>query len=196
VPKTKKQETGDIGEKIAGCFLVAKGFEIVGKNYRKPWGEIDIIVRKKGKIHFIEVKTVNIGGYYANVTCETSAYKGLPLRRSGEKRSDREMGDLGKRFLPLFKNFFIFVLNKLSQPEKAYSIREISDEEGRSEADGYRPEDNLHPWKLKRLKKAILSYLSEKRMSEEDDWQFDAVTVRIDEGRKSADVEYLEDIIL
>jgi Holliday junction resolvase-like predicted endonuclease len=90
----------------------------------------------------------------------------------------------------------IFTLNLLSRPEKAYVIHEISGEEGKSEADGYRPEDNLHPWKLKRLKKAILSYLSEKRMSEEDDWQFDAVTVRIDEERKTAEVEYLEDIIL
>jgi len=170
VPKTKKQETGDIGEKIAGRFLAAKGFEIIGKNYRKPWGEIDIIVQKAGKTHFIEVKTINIGRYFANVTCETP--------------------------LCFLKKCGIFTLNLLSRPEKAYVIHEISGEEGKSEADGYRPEDNLHPWKLKRLKKAILSYLSEKRMSEEDDWQFDAVTVRIDEERKTAEVEYLEDIIL
>ncbi len=33
-------------------------------------------------------------------------------------------------------------------------------------------------------------------MSEEDDWAFDAVTVRIDTKGKTAIVEYLEDIIL
>jgi len=38
--------------------------------------------------------------------------------------------------------------------------------------------------------------LEEKRMSEDDDWQFDAVTIRLNEKSKVAMVEYLEDIIL
>ena len=170
MPKTKKQETGDIGEKIAGRFLVSKGFEIVGWNYRKPWGEIDIIVRKKEKIHFIEVKTVNLWGPSFFVSRET-----------------------GYGYL---KKCQVFIADKISQPEKAYDLHEISNEERGGLTDEYRPEDNLHPWKLKRLKRAIQSYLAEKRMSEEDDWQFDAVTVRLYEKEKVAEIEYLEDIIL
>jgi len=72
-----------------------------------------------------------------------------------------------------------------------YSLREFS---GNNE--DYRPEDNLHPWKLQRLRRTIQSYLAEKRMSEEDDWQFDAVTVRLDEEKKIAEVEIIDDIIL
>jgi Holliday junction resolvase-like predicted endonuclease len=163
--KTEKRKIGDIGEKIAGRFLVSMGFEIVGWNYLKPWGEIDIIVKRKGKIHFVEVKTVSIAGFVAH---ETPNY---------------------------LKKCKTFLSDTLLKPEMAYDVREISgDEENR--VDEYRPEDNLHPWKLKRLKRAITSYLSEKRMSEEDDWQFDAVTVRIEEKGKTAMVEYLEDIIL
>ncbi len=169
MPKTEKQETGDIGEKIAGLFLKSRGFEIAGTNYRKPWGEIDIIVRKKGKIHFIEVKTVKLREKTSSVSCETNI--GF-FRKSGE-----------------------VILEKFSPPEKSYAIKEILNGDETS-GNGYRPEDNLHPWKLKRLKKAILSYLEEKRMTEEDDWQFDAVTVRLDEKGKIAMVEYLEDIIL
>lgn len=164
--KTEKRKTGDIGEKIAGRFLVSKGFEIIGWNYLKPWGEIDIIAKKKGRFHFVEVKTVSIIGF---IVCETPNF----LKKSK-----------------------IFVSDKLlARPEMAYDIREISGDE-ENHIDEYRPEDNLHPWKLKRLKRAITSYLSEKRMSEEDDWQFDAITVRIEEKGKTALVEYLEDIIL
>ena len=175
MPKTEKQETGDIGEKIAGLFLKSKGFTVIGTNYRKPWGEIDIIVRKKGKIHFIEVKTVKTREN------QNRADKRLPLRRSGERR--------GKG-----SPWGAIILGKFLPPERSYAIKEIF--EGDCEMEGYRPEDNLHPWKLKRLKKAILSYLEEKRMSEEDDWQFDAVTVRLNEEGKTAKVEYLENIIL
>jgi putative endonuclease len=191
--KTEKRKTGDIGEKIAGRFLVSKGFEIVGWNYLKPWGEIDIIAKRKGKFHFVEVKTIRV---------REIADKGLSLRSEGkyENRrfssltSDRQR-DLGEQFRFWQQTCKTFLSDTLSQPEMAYDIRETSGDE-ENHVDEYRPEDNLHPWKLKRLKRAITSYLSEKRMSEEDDWQFDAVTVRIEEKGKTALVEYLEDIIL
>ena len=52
------REKGAIGEEIASKFLIKKGFTIVEKNYLKKWGEIDIVAKKGGKIHFIEVKSV------------------------------------------------------------------------------------------------------------------------------------------
>jgi putative endonuclease len=57
--KTQKQEIGQIGEDIATRFLVKHSFEVILRNYRKKFGEIDIIARKDGKIHFVEVKTVS-----------------------------------------------------------------------------------------------------------------------------------------
>ena len=50
---------GEIGEKIAENYLRRKKYRIVERNYRKKWGEIDIIVRTKDKVHFVEVKTVS-----------------------------------------------------------------------------------------------------------------------------------------
>lgn len=38
-------------------WLAAHGFEIVERNYQKKCGEIDIIARKNGVIHFVEVKS-------------------------------------------------------------------------------------------------------------------------------------------
>jgi len=55
----KHNEVGEIGEEVACKFLVKRGFEIVDRNYRKKWGELDIIAKEGGKLHFIEVKTVS-----------------------------------------------------------------------------------------------------------------------------------------
>ena len=55
---TEKQKTGALGESIAETFLKTKGYKIIMKNYRKPWGEIDIIAEKQNTVRFVEVKTV------------------------------------------------------------------------------------------------------------------------------------------
>jgi|SRR3989344_396923 len=57
--RTKRQKTGAIGESIAEQFLRSKGYKIFVKNYRKPWGEIDIIAEKGDTVRFVEVKTVS-----------------------------------------------------------------------------------------------------------------------------------------
>jgi putative endonuclease len=48
---------GKKGEEIAANFLKKKRMKILERNYRTPYGEIDIIARKGKKIHFVEVKT-------------------------------------------------------------------------------------------------------------------------------------------
>ncbi|MFA7216509.1 MAG: YraN family protein [Candidatus Paceibacterota bacterium] len=62
--------------------------------------------------------------------------------------------------------------------------------------DEYRPEDNIHPWKLQRLSRIIQSYLLEKDVSDETDWQFDVITVYLDKEKNLLDIDMLEDIIL
>jgi putative endonuclease len=50
-------EIGKRGEIMAACWLSERGFQIMFRNWRNQRGEIDIIARKKGVLHFIEVKT-------------------------------------------------------------------------------------------------------------------------------------------
>ncbi|MEK7138004.1 MAG: YraN family protein [Patescibacteria group bacterium] len=57
----EKQNTGKLGEDIAAKYLKNKGYKILARNYRKPWGEIDIIAEKKGTLVFVEVKTQKAG---------------------------------------------------------------------------------------------------------------------------------------
>jgi len=58
--QTSKQHIGETGEDIAVKHLVKHSFGILERNYRKKWGEIDIIAKKDDILHFIEVKTVNV----------------------------------------------------------------------------------------------------------------------------------------
>src|SRR3979411_3431459 len=43
-------------ESRAAAFLMAKGYRILAKRFRTPYGEIDIVARKRSLIVFIEVK--------------------------------------------------------------------------------------------------------------------------------------------
>lgn len=51
-----RKEFGNFCEKLAADYLEGKGYEIVTRNYRKPWGEIDIIAFKDNICVFVEVK--------------------------------------------------------------------------------------------------------------------------------------------
>lgn len=54
---THNQEIGRWGEQAAADYLVAKGYEIIARNVRTPYGEIDLIVQKDDTTIFVEVKT-------------------------------------------------------------------------------------------------------------------------------------------
>lgn len=130
--KSNHHYVGALGEAIAKRYLEKKGYRTIAQNYRKKWGEIDIIMSKKNRVHFVEVKTVS------------------RKVESGEWRVENTK-------------------------------------------DRYRPEDNMHPWKVKRIYRAVESYLGESKGGEKD-WQIDLVSVYLDEESKMAKVELLENI--
>ena len=56
---TQKQKIGNIGEELASMFLMISGFKIIERNYRKKWGELDIVAEKDRIMHFVEVKAIS-----------------------------------------------------------------------------------------------------------------------------------------
>ena len=54
---THNQRIGSWGEEIAAEYLAGHGCEIVARNARTPYGEIDIVARQGDVILFVEVKT-------------------------------------------------------------------------------------------------------------------------------------------
>lgn len=55
--KFSTQSIGQIGEEYVAKFLKKKHYKILARNYRKRYGEIDIIAENKNYIAFVEVKT-------------------------------------------------------------------------------------------------------------------------------------------
>ncbi|MBI2628262.1 MAG: YraN family protein [Candidatus Niyogibacteria bacterium] len=129
--KTEKQKIGEIGENIAVKHLVKQGYNILDRNFRKPWGEIDIVAKKDDILYFVEVKTVS----YETVSYET---------------------------------------NKLNSD--------------------YDPENNVDDWKIKRLNKAIQSYLGYIKSSDKQEWQINIMSVFVDLKNKKAKIRITEDI--
>lgn len=62
--------------------------------------------------------------------------------------------------------------------------------------DDYRAEDNMHPWKLKRLSRTIQTYLLHKKIADEIEWQVDLLVVYLDLKTRKARVKVVSDIIL
>ena len=53
-----KQRTGAFGEEVTAQYLLARGDEILDRNWRIREGEIDLVsLGSDGAFHFIEVKT-------------------------------------------------------------------------------------------------------------------------------------------
>ena len=50
-----------LGEELAAKYLAQKGYQIVERNFRKGYGEIDIIAVYQNILVFIEVKTRKTG---------------------------------------------------------------------------------------------------------------------------------------
>ncbi|MEI7513497.1 MAG: YraN family protein [bacterium] len=59
----------------------------------------------------------------------------------------------------------------------------------------YRPEDHMDAWKLKRLRRALQTYITDRNIREDQKWQFDLACVYL-MGNEVKKVEWVEDIVL
>lgn len=134
---THKQKVGQIGENIAVKHLKKLKFRIIDRNYRKKWGEIDIIAKKDNILHFIEVKSVS--------------------------------------------------------RETFFESKELNEDVSRETS---HPEENVHYWKRKRLKRTIQTYLMDKDAEYETEWQIDIMAVFINLKTMKAKIRITEDVVI
>ena len=72
-----KRRLGDRGERLAARWLAARGHEIIERNFRTRFGEIDLVTRHKDTLVFVEVKTRRGTGF------------GDPLEAITEKKQEQ-----------------------------------------------------------------------------------------------------------
>lgn len=53
----RRRKLGDAGEQLAADHLTRRGFQILDRNYRTRWGELDIVACDGRTVVFCEVKT-------------------------------------------------------------------------------------------------------------------------------------------
>jgi putative endonuclease len=61
-PTDPRQRLGARGEQLAAAHLERLGYEILARNHRTRWGELDLIARHRGVLAFVEVKTRRASG--------------------------------------------------------------------------------------------------------------------------------------
>lgn len=76
------------------------------------------------------------------------------------------------------------------------TLPEIRNSQISQTGDNYRPEENMHPWKMQRLSRTIQTYLLSKKIPEEKEWQVDLLIVYLALKDKKARVKVVQDIIL
>ena len=60
----------------------------------------------------------------------------------------------------------------------------------------YRAEENMHPWKIKRMIRIIQTYLLSKKIDSGTKWQVDLLVVYLDLKNKKARIKVVNNIIL
>lgn len=78
-----RQERGRAAEDAAVLELKRRGWRLVERNYRRPFGEVDVIVRQRGRLAFVEVRSRS-GAYLADPLDSIDEIKQAKLRRIAE----------------------------------------------------------------------------------------------------------------
>jgi putative endonuclease len=66
--------TGLSAESRAAAYLMAKGYRILAKRFRTPHGEIDLVVKRRNLLAFVEVK--------ARATLDDAAFAVTPRQQA------------------------------------------------------------------------------------------------------------------
>ena len=126
------KDIGSLGELMTANYLKRKGFQLLEMNYLRKWGEIDVIVEKDSRVHFVEIKTVSYG---TKAELERAVAHGT-----------------------------------------------------------WRPEENVHAFKIKKLSRAIDTWIADNKWS--GDWQIDVAAVRVVPRETYATIKIIDNVIL
>lgn len=95
---TRQLELAKRGEGLAATFLERAGYEIVARNARTRWGEIDLVAKDGGTWVFVEVKTRTSNRYGSGAEAVTRLKQLKILRMAEILLSRLALSDVAVRF--------------------------------------------------------------------------------------------------
>jgi putative endonuclease len=69
---THRLQVGRHGESLAANALQRSGHQIVARNVRTPFGEIDIVARRPGELALVEVRTKQAAGFVPEASLDAA----------------------------------------------------------------------------------------------------------------------------
>ncbi len=94
----ERQNLGARGEEVAAGFLARKGLKLVARNLRTPVGEIDLVLRDRRHLVFVEVKTRRGTSFGLPQEAVTTRKQRQILRAAQWYLNDHGPGKLQPRF--------------------------------------------------------------------------------------------------
>lgn len=88
---------GAWGEKETENYLIGQGFEILARNYRSRYGEIDLIARKGSLVACVEVKTRRTS-YFSIASVVTASKQKKIVTTAKIFLSERKLSNVACRF--------------------------------------------------------------------------------------------------
>ncbi len=131
--------------------------------------------------------TQKIGELGEEVACKYLEKNGFLILERNYTKKWGEIDIIGQK-----ENVLYFIEVKSKSISSLDFVSQKFDEQDSQEN---RPEDNMHPWKIKRLRRVVETYLISRRFGSID-WQFDLLIVFLDLEERRARVRKIENIIL
>ena len=135
-------------------------------------------------------ETQKIGEIGENIAVKFLVKRGFSVQ---ERNYTKKWGEIDIIAEKANKIYFIEVKSvSRNLPVQAGTLADVT----RGTLDQYHPEDNMHPWKLKRLSRTIQTYILSKKVPDEKEWQVDLLVVFLDLKNKKSRIKVVSDIIL
>lgn len=118
-------------------------------------------------------------------------------RQFGNRAEDAVVSDLESKGYQIIQRNYLKKwgeIDIIALKNKILHFVEVKSVSGKKGGD-FRPEDNMHRDKMKKLGRTIQTFLAENERTMNYDWVCDLACVYQEEG-KDSEIEYLEDIIL
>ena len=101
------QKVGALGEELVATFLMKRGHKILVRNYRRPWGELDVVSEKDQKIHFVEVKTLSQEVSDETSKDDVSRYTPSKVKKDRFRAEDHVNKEKTKRLSRIIQTYII-----------------------------------------------------------------------------------------